>query len=405
MPFTKLEFPGASGARLAARLELPADEPRAYALFAHCFTCTKDILAARAISQALAAAGIAVLRFDFTGLGHSEGEFAHTNFSSNLEDLVSAADFLRDHYAAPQILVGHSLGGTAVLAAAGRIEEAKAVATIGAPFDPAHVAHLFGNQLDRIHTEGEAEVSLAGRPFRIRRQFLEDLAEQRQAERIATLQRPLLVMHAPLDDTVSVDNARLIFQTAKHPKSFVSLDDADHLLSRRRDADYVATVLASWASRYLDEPERGPDTDDRPRDVLVVETGNGRYQQIVSAGPHRWSADEPADVGGDDTGPNPYELLLSALGACTAITLRMYANLKKLPLEAVEVRLQHRKIHARDCRDCETAEGRVDFIARDIRLQGPLNEDQRKRLMAIADRCPVHQTLHKEVEVESRQLE
>jgi putative redox protein len=387
---------------LAARLERPAGEARAVALFAHCFTCTKEILAAKRIASALAERGIAVLRFDFTGLGSSEGEFANTNFSSNVDDLVAAADHLRATLAAPKILVGHSLGGAAVLAAAEQIGEATAVATIGAPADPAHVQHLFADHAEAIASEGEAEVQLAGRAFRIKKQFLEDIEGQRLEARIKGLGKALMVMHAPLDQTVSIDNAAHIFQAAKHPKSFVSLDDADHLLTRRADADYAAEVIAAWASRFLPPAERenAPETEDG--EVLVRESGEGRFAQQILAGGHRLTADEPPAVGGGDRGPTPYGLLLAGLGACTSMTLRLYADRKGWPLERVTVRLKHDKIHAQDCESCETTEGRIDHIARELTIDGPLDADQRHRLLEIADKCPVHKTLHSEVAIETK---
>jgi len=397
----KLEFDGAEGDRLAARLDRPAGRIRAYALFAHCFTCGKDIAAASRIAGALAARGFAVLRFDFTGLGHSEGEFANTTFSSNIDDLVAAADYLRAEHEAPALLVGHSLGGAAVLAAAGRIPECRAVATIGAPADPAHVAHLFDADRDEIEKTGEAEVTLAGRSFRIRREFLEDIAAQRQAERIANLRRPLLVFHAPRDEYVGIDNAGIIFGAAKHPKSFVSLDDADHLLTQKADAAFVGEVLAAWAGRYAGTAEAEPDAVPHGT-VVVTETGEGTFTQAIAAGPHALRADEPESVGGLDSGPGPYDLLLAALGACTSMTLRLYAARKELALDKVSVRLVHEKIHAADCADCETRNGRIDHITREITLTGDLSADERTRLIEIADKCPVHRTLESEVKIDTR---
>jgi uncharacterized OsmC-like protein/alpha/beta superfamily hydrolase len=399
MTSSAVHFPGADGSRLAARLDHPAGAPRAYALFAHCFTCSKETLAAARISAALAAAGFAVLRFDFTGLGGSEGEFANTNFSSNIADLVAAADWLRAEHAAPKLLIGHSLGGAAVLAAAAKIPESLAIATIGAPFDPAYAARLFAPARAEIEAAGEAEVELAGRRFRVRRQFLDDIAAQPQREAIGGLRRALLLFHSPADTTVEISSAAEIYSAAKHPKSFVSLDRADHLLTRKEDAVYVATVLAAWASRYLaEQPVRAPGT---PGVVRVTETGNGKFAQEVVIGPHRLIADEPAAVGGNDLGPSPYDLLLAALGTCTAMTLRMYAEHKKLPLEKVRVELRHAKIHAVDCAECETKEGKIDRIERVIDISGPLDDEQRRRLLEIADRCPVHRTLHSEVLVET----
>jgi len=395
----RLEFPNAKGEKLAALLDLPLGRPAAFALFAHCFTCGKDNLAARRISERLAMCGIGVLRFDFTGLGTSEGDFADTQFSSNVDDLVAAADYLRKTYGAPAILIGHSLGGAAVLAAAHRIIDARAVVTIAAPCDPAHVTGLFKEHIDKIREKGEVEVSLAGRPFRIKREFLDDIAEQCIKDCLADLRKALLIFHSPTDDTVGIDNASRIFLVAKHPKSFVSLAGADHLLSKKTDAVYVANVIAAWAERYLEQPAERSDEQIETGTVLVRETGNGKFQQEILSGPHRFLADEPVKVGGLDSGPGPYDLLLAGLGACTSMTLRLYADNKKWPLTRVSVRLMHNKIHAEDCLSCETKEGMVDRIDRNITFEGPLDAEQRKRLLEIADKCPVHRTLESEIEI------
>ncbi|MGF1592086.1 MAG: alpha/beta fold hydrolase [Kiloniellaceae bacterium] len=404
----KVTFAGSDGATLAARLDLPAGRPRAYALFAHCFTCNKDIFAAARIAHGLAERGIAVLRFDFTGLGASEGDFANTNFSSNIEDLVLAADFLRERHQAPALLVGHSLGGAAVLAAAARVPEAKAVATIAAPADPAHVAAHFTEARPEIEAAGEAEVLLVGRPFRIKKQFLEDIEAHRLEDAIAGLRKALMVFHAPRDEIVGIDNASRIFLAAKHPKSFVSLDNADHLLSRRADAVYVAEVLAAWAGRYLGEAAQAEEAS-APRaadgEVVVEETGAGKFTQLIAAGRHLLSADEPEAMGGLDSGPSPYDFLLAGLGACTSMTLRLYAERKGLALERTRVTLSHDKIHAKDCADCETKEGKVDRIRRRIQITGDLTPEQRARLMEIADKCPVHRTLQSEVSIETEAAE
>jgi putative redox protein len=404
MPTERFQFEGTGGHQLAAALDLPDSEPLAFALFAHCFTCSKDNLAARRISAALAAHGIAVLRFDFTGLGGSEGEFANATFSSNIADLVRAADHLRRSHKAPTLLIGHSLGGAAVLAAAAQIPEAKAVATIAAPSDPSHVTGLFAEHVETIKQQGSVEVSLAGRPFTISREFLDDVGEHRLMAQVTKLRKALLVMHAPTDDTVGIDNATQIFLAARHPKSFVSLDHADHLLSDRRDASYAAGVIAAWAQRYFDAepPKPAAGAQEVPRVVTVQETGIGKFQQMISVGPHRLLADEPVAVGGDDSGPGPYDLLLSALGACTSMTMRLYAERKKLPLDRVTVTLSHAKIHAEDCADCETKVGLLDKIERTIAMDGELDAEQRGRLIEIADKCPVHRTLTSEVKIVTR---
>jgi len=396
-----VSFPGASGATLAARLEAPTDRPRAYALFAHCFTCSKDSKAATYISAALAGRGIAVLRFDFTGLGGSEGDFANTNFSSNIGDLVAAAAFLRKTYHAPAILIGHSLGGTAMLAAAEKIPETLAVATIGSPYGPDHVLRLLKNSLGAIQAEGEALVDIAGREFRIKKQFLDDIEGRKLGDTVARLGRALMVMHSPRDAIVDIDNATKIFMAAKHPKSFVSLDPADHLLSRREDAFYAGQLLAAWAERYLDvRPNEIPAPP--PGKVLVRETREGKFTNQVFAGRHVIRADEPVAAGGLDSGLSPYDLLCAALGACTAMTLRSYADLKGIPLERVSVELKHEKIHAIDCAECETKEGKIDRIERLIGLEGTLDRAQRDKLLEIANKCPVHRTLHSEVLIPTR---
>lgn len=407
MDIQKLQFPGHSGDLLAARLDRPDGAVRAYALFAHCFTCGKDVVAASRISAALVAHGFAVLRFDFTGLGMSEGEFANTNFSSNVADLVKAADYLRQHHAAPTLLIGHSLGGAAVLAAAGQIDEATAVATIGAPAEPLHVQEQLGDNLEAIRERGELEVQLGGRPFTIQKQFLDDLEASTIRKRVENLGRALLIMHSPVDEIVGIDNARQLYVAARHPKSFISLDDADHLLRKRRDADYAASVLAAWAWRYLPDVETSEEATPRAEaldegHVEVSETGAGKFANQVRAGRHVLPADEPQRMGGTDTGPTPYDYLLAALGACTSMTLRMYAERKKLPLDKVSVRLSHQRVHAEDCADCESSEGQIAEIQRVIRLQGKLSEEERARLLEIADKCPVHRTLESEIKVRSR---
>ncbi len=385
MPSEAIRIAGPGGG-LAARLDTPVGPPQAYALFAHCFSCSKDSKAAVYVSQALAAHGIATLRFDFSGL----------EFGSNLADLVAAADWLRTQRAAPQVLVGHSFGGAAVLAAAAHVPEARAIATIAAPFDPAHVTRLFAAALPEIRAQGEALVDLGAGPVRISRQFLDDLGRQDAAKTIGALRKPLLVFHSPLDTVVDIDNAAQIFVAAKHPKSFVSLDRADHLLTQRADAQYAATVLAAWAARYLDPVPDEP-ADAAVAGVRVIEAGDGRFAQLVRAGRHRLRADEPTALGGDDSGPGPYDLLLASLGACTAMTVRMYAEQKKWPLARISVDLKHDKVHAADCADCETRDGRIDKIERVLTLEGELDDAQRQRLLEIANKCPVHRTLHSEV--------
>jgi putative redox protein len=393
-----VSFENDDGQTLAGLMALPSGTPRGFALFAHCFTCSKNLKAATNISRALAEAGIAVLRFDFTGLGQSEGEFADTNFSSNVSDLLAAVRFLEQQYEAPRILLGHSLGGTAVLQAAAEVPSSVAVATVGSPADPVHVRHLFADSEEELRQKGHAQVQLGGRPFLMRQQFLDDLERHDLVSAIGSLRKALLVMHAPLDDVVEIDNASALFLAAKHPKSFVSLDNADHLLSNERDSHYAGGVLAAWASRYLPPATEAGAVSTGGHEVAARTFGDGFRTDIIAAG-HALVADEPASVGGTDEGPSPYDLLSAALAACTSMTLRMYAAHKKIDLDSATVRISHGKIHAKDCEDCESKEGRVDEFRRELVLKGTFSEPERQRMLEIADRCPVHRTLHGEVQV------
>ena len=394
-------FPNADGQALAGILDMPDGDPRAYALFAHCFTCSKNLKAATNIARAMTGAGIAVLRFDFTGLGMSEGAFEETSFSSNIADLLAAVDWLKEEHRAPEILFGHSLGGTAVLQAASKIPSAVAIATIGSPADPEHVTHMLSGAKDALAEDGVAEVQLGGRPFRIRKEFVEDLAVHDLPATIASLRKALLVMHAPLDAIVEIDNASELFSAAKHPKSFVSLDKADHLLSRSEDSRYAGEMLAAWAKHYLpnDVETAGISAADGG---VVARTGADGFATEVRAGNHAFLADEPVSVGGTDKGPTPYDLLAAALATCTSMTLRMYAAHKKLDFESATVRVSHGRVHAEDCVDCEQADGQIHEFSRELLLEGDLTEEQRARMLEIADRCPVHKTLHNEIKVRTR---
>ncbi len=402
--FERVAFAGSLGDELAARLDLPDGQVQAVALFAHCFTCSKDIFAAARISQGLTQAGFAVFRFDFTGLGQSGGDFANTNFSSNVADLIAAADHLRETRSAPQILIGHSLGGAAVIQAASHIPEVQAVATIGAPAEADHVVENFHAQLNEIEQQGVAAVELGGRTFSIKKQFLDDLKNQSIKAAAKELRKPLLIMHAPLDQTVGIDNAADLFVAARHPKSFISLDTADHLLTAKSDAAYVAQVLAAWASRYVDFEKPADQGRDIPKPieggVVVRETRNGKFQQDVVVGPHLQYADEPKSFGGDETGPTPYEFVSAGLGACTSMTMRMYADRKKWPVERITVTVHHDKIHGKDCDECDVSpNAKIDQFVRDIEIEGDLDQEQLDKLMEIADKCPVHRTLNAPVHI------
>lgn len=400
MPTKRLTFPGHDGQMLAARLDLPNGPHLATALFAHCFTCSKDIFAARRISARLAAMGVAVLRFDFTGLGHSEGEFANTTFSSNVGDLVAAARYLDGEGMAPALLIGHSLGGAAVLKARADIASVRAVVTLNAPFDPGHVIDNFGAALDTIADIGESEVCLGGRPFRIRKSFVDDVSAENLAPAIANLNAALLVMHAPRDETVSIDNASQIFVAAKHPKSFVTLDDADHLISRAEDAEYAADVIAAWVGRYVDLRAPAPPPGAPEGIVRVTEADANGFLQDIQAGQHHHAiADEPESYGGTDRGMSPYGFVASGLGACTSMTMRMYARRKGWPVTGIQVDVSHSKVHAQDAGT--GSPGKIDIFIRKIRLEGDLNDEQRQKLLEIADKCAVHRTLEHGAKVET----
>ena len=392
----RVEFDNGRGQTLAARLDRPLREaPLAYALFAHCFTCSKNLNAVVQLSRALVEQGWAVLRFDFTGLGESEGEFSETHFSSNVEDLVAAGRWLEQAHEAPRLLIGHSLGGAAVLRAAGQLDGVTSVATLGAPAEPSHVVRLLTSKREEIEERGEAEVELGGRRFRIKKSFLDDLAEQSMQDAIANLRRALLIMHAPRDQVVGIDNATKIFTAARHPKSFISLDEADHLLSEAADARFAASIIASWAARYL------PAAPAEPSEQHNTAWGPfNKFRTELTVGDHVQVCDEPERYGGTNTGPSPYGYLLSALGACTVMTLRLYADRKGWPLDQAVAHLSHAKVHAKDCEASETeGEARIDCIERSIDLRGNLSDEQRARLREIADRCPVHRTLTGEISI------
>lgn len=397
-----IRFTSRSGDMLAAHFDVPIGVRRGLAVFAHCFTCSKDIFAARKISRELARRGIGVLRFDFTGLGESEGEFAHANVTSNVEDLVLAAGWLKDHHGPADLLVGHSLGGAAVLAAAGAIASVKGVATIGAPADPAHVKHLFAGSREEIEARGCATVTIAGRSFNVCKSFIDDLDAQKQKSAITNLRRDLLILHSPLDDVVGVENAREIFIAAKHPKSFVSLDKADHLVTKHADAEFAADIISAWAGRLLRD---APVPTVEEGHVLVEPLNSGLFPHLLVAGYNTLVADEPQSFGGSDSGLSPYELLLAGLGACTSMTMRMYAERKGWPADRIRVELSHAKRYIEDCESCEDKPVKIDVIERIITLGDDLSEDQRARMLEIADKCPVHRTLEGEVRILTREQE
>ena len=392
-----MNFPNAAGQQLSARLELPVNRhPYAFAVFAHCFTCGQTLTAMHSISRELNLQGIGVLRFDFTGIGESEGDFVDTTFTTNISDLEAAAEYLSEHYLPPALLVGHSLGGAAVLCAAVRIPSVRAVATIAAPFSPDHVSKHFQEELETITAEGDATVDIGGRPFRIARQFVEDLGKHQLDRRIRELDAAILILHSPQDRTVNIDEAAKLYQAARHPKSFVSLDGADHLLTDKEDSHYAGQVIAGWSRRYLPVPDAAPL---RSEHNVAVRLGGEGFTTEVMVRQHHLTADEPEKVGGNDFGPGPYELVSAGLGACTAMTVRMYADRKGWDLQGVEVHLDHAKDYPTDLMESEAKPTKIDRFERVIVLSGNLSEAQRQRLLEIADRCPVHRTLHETVEV------
>lgn len=397
----RIEIYSDTGIPLSAELDLPpGPNPSTYAVFAHCFTCSKQIGAARNISRALMTEGIGVLRFDFTGLGHSGGSFEDTNFSANVEDIVTVSAWLGENYKSPSLLVGHSLGGAAVLFAGGKIDSIKAIATVGAPSSPGHVSHLFDSSLEELKLDGEAVVDIGGRPFKMKQQFVDDLMAHDAKSTLKDLRKPLLIMHSPQDTIVGIENAAALYSAAHHPKSFISLDGADHLLSQSKDSLYVGQVIANWAHRYLEEKSSSNDSN-----LVVAELGEDKFTTAISVGEHRFLADEPKSVGGMNMGPTPYDLVASGLAACTAMTLKMYANRKKWVLEDILVSVNHEKKYGEDCESCDTPSSKIDHFDREIRIVGELTSEQRSRLLEIADKCPVHKTLEASSRVITRLID
>ena len=400
MSLSSITFKNKEGHTLSGRLELPANQaPHNFALFAHCFTCNKNLGAVRNISRALTSNGFGVLRFDFTGLGESEGDFSDTNFSGNVADLVTAANYLKEHYKSPSLIIGHSLGGAAAIFAASEIESIEAIATIGAPSNPKHVKHLFQTSLEEIRETGMATVNLSGRDFTIKRQFVDDLETKSLPETVKQLRKPILVLHAPQDDTVGIKNAEEIYVAAHHPKSFVSLDGADHLLMRKEDSIYAGEVISSWAKRYINFPKE-ENIRSKHQVVASLDVEDG-FTTKMKIGDHYFVADEPESVGGKNFGPNPYDFVSAGLAACTAMTIKMYTSFKKWDLEKVEVHTSYGKKYADDCENCEVDGAKIDTFTREIKITGNLDDKQRARIMNIADKCPVHKTLHNEVKIET----
>lgn len=403
MKIEKVSFKNKDKDHLAGRLELPLDQkPHNFAIFAHCFTCTKNLTAIKSISRALTSVGFGVLRFDFTGLGESEGDFENTNFSGNVDDLLVAAEFLEENYAAPTLLIGHSLGGAAALFAAARLTFVKAVAVINSPSHPSHVMHLLKDSAAEINKRGKARVNLGGMDFTIKKQFLDDLENKPLKDVVGEFRKALLILHSPQDTMVGIKNAEEIFKAARHPKSFVSLDGIDHLLSKKNDSQYVGKVIAGWVSHYVPFPtNEGVSTKSR---VAASLDANDKFTTSLKLGNHQLLADEPLNFGGNDFGPTPYDLVSAGLAACTAMTLQMYGRRKKWDVKNVTVHIDHSKEHAVDCEHCEEKSSRIDTFRREVQIEGDLSEEQQKRLLEIADRCPVHRTLEAQAQIITRQI-
>lgn len=398
MNIQKVSFSNKNNQKLAGRLELPLNQkPHNFAIFSHCFTCTKNLMAVKNVSRALTEKGFGVLRFDFTGLGESEGDFENTNFSGNVEDLVDAAFFLEKNYMAPSLLIGHSLGGTAAIFAASKIKSIKALAIINSPSNPSHVMHLLKDSASEINKNGKAKVNLGGMDFTIKKQFLDDLENKSLINIISDFRKALLIFHSPQDKVVSITNAEEIYKAAHHPKSFVSLNGVDHLLSKKEDSDYVGNVIAGWASRYVAIP---PFEEIRSKSKVAasLDMDEGFTTQL-KLGDHSLIADEPTSFGGNNFGPTPYEFLSAGLAACTVMTIQMYAKRKKWEVENVTCHINYSREHAVDCEHCEEDSAKIDTFTREIKLEGNLSEEQKKRLLQIADKCPVHKTLHSKTQV------
>lgn len=398
----KVKFKNKEGILLSAKLDLPiTGKPLHYAIFAHCFTCNKNLNAVRSISSALTKNQIAVLRFDFTGLGDSEGDFSETNFSSNINDIIAASEFLKENYKAPELLVGHSLGGAGVLFSANSIKSVKAIATIGAPSNPSHVQNLFTGKIEEIEESGEAEVNIGGRPFNIKKQLLEDIKNTDYSFNDHKDQPSVLIMHSPQDEVVEIKNAKEIYEKLIHPKSFITLDGSDHLMSDKADATYAGELISKWAKRYL---SKGQTESFETHQNVAVRTHADSFTTEIVSGAHTLIADEPKDVGGDDLGPSPYELLLSALGTCTSMTLKMYLERKEWKYKSIEVHLSHKHKHSEDAKNTDNPSGKIDEIVRDVKVEGDFSDEQKKKIIEIADKCPVHRSLHSPTEVNTKWL-
>ncbi|MFT4780963.1 MAG: putative OsmC-like protein/pimeloyl-ACP methyl ester carboxylesterase [Psychroserpens sp.] len=398
----KLKVINKKGHKLQAYLELPANQkPNYFAIFAHCFTCSSSLSAVRNISRALTNHGFGIVRFDFTGLGRSEGEFADSHFSANVDDLIAVSDFIKEHYEAPSLLVGHSLGGAAVLVAASKLDNIKAVATVGAPATISHVKHLFSHGIDDIKNKGRVAVNIGGRPFKIDEEFVSDFDKTDLPAVVKALRKPLLILHSPTDTIVGIKNAEQLYNNAHHPKSFVTLDDADHLLSKTRDSSYAGDIIGAWVKRYFPQQENKMLDTSGEQLVAHLNLKEDNFTTTIQTAKHNFIADEPDSVGGDDFGPSPYDFISAGLAACTVMTLKIYAERKKWDLQEVYAHITYSKKHSDDLMLDVDKPTRIDHLSKKLTFIGDLDESQRQRLKEIASKCPVHKTLQSEVIIDT----
>ncbi|MBR9846350.1 MAG: OsmC family protein [Algicola sp.] len=402
----KLQISNKKGIKLQAYLELPANQkPNYYAVFAHCFTCSSTLSAVKNISRSLTNHGFGVLRFDFTGLGRSEGEFSDSYFSANVDDLIAVNDYLKANYKAPSLLVGHSLGGAAVLVAASKLDNIEAVSTIGAPATINHVKHLFSHDIDNIQEQGLMKVNIGGRPFHIDEDFVSDFDKTDLPSIVKNLRKPLLIMHSPIDTIVGIKNAEQLYLHAHHPKSFISLDDADHLLSNSEDSSYVGNVIGAWVERYFESKENTMLNTEGEQLVAHLNLKEDNFTTKIQTAKHNFIADEPTTIGGDDFGPSPYDFLSAGLAACTVMTLKLYAERKQWDLQEVYAYITYSKKHSEDLMLDLEKPSRIDHLLKKLVFVGDLDSSQKQKLKEIASKCPVHKTLITDTIIETEILD
>lgn len=402
MKSTRLNIQNSKGFQLQAYLELPANQkPKNYAIFAHCFTCNSTLKPVKNISRALTLHGFGVVRFDFTGLGKSEGEFADSYFSANVDDLLAVSDYMKQHYQAPTLLVGHSLGGAAVIVAASKLASVKAVATIGAPATTEHVKKHFSHHVQEIAAKGDVEVNIGGRPFKISQEFVDDFDKTDLPEITKNLRKPILIMHAPFDKVVGIDNAHQLYQAAHHPKSFISLNDADHLLLESKDSIYVGNMIGTWVQGYFETEDNEMLDIEGEQLVAHLNLTEDNFTTSIQTANHSFNADEPESVGGDDFGPSPYDFLSAALASCTVMTLKIYAERRKWDLQEVYAYITYSRKHSVDLQEDIEKTTKIDHLLKKLKFIGNLDESQKLKLKEIASKCPVHKTLLSDITIET----